>query len=78
MNGDHPNYGIVGISPNIEKSLGDLRRLAHSDSSGKSSVNAGANSSLLLQQCPACLVRLTWIAFEMVGTIYQPLRSGRI
>ena len=24
-------------------------------------------SSLLLQQCPACLVRLTWIAFKMGG-----------
>ena len=36
------------------------------------------SSFLLLQQCPACLVRLTWIAFVMGGTIYQPLRSGRI
>ena len=25
------------------------------------------SSSLLLQQCPACLVRLTWIAFVMGG-----------
>ena len=25
------------------------------------------NSSLLLQQCPACLVRLTWIVFVMGG-----------
>ena len=25
------------------------------------------SSSLLLQQCPACLVRLTWIVFVMVG-----------
>ena len=25
------------------------------------------SSSLLLQQCPACLVRLTWIVFEMEG-----------
>ena len=25
------------------------------------------NSSLLLQQCPACLVRLTWIVFMMGG-----------
>ena len=25
------------------------------------------SSSLLLQQCPACLVRLTWIVFEMGG-----------
>ena len=25
------------------------------------------NSSLLLQQCPACLVRLTWIVFMMRG-----------
>ena len=27
------------------------------------------NSSLLLQKCPACLVRLTWIVF-VTGTIY--------
>ena len=26
------------------------------------------SSSLLLQQCPACLVRLTWIVFVIVGT----------
>ena len=25
------------------------------------------SSSLLLQQCPACLVRLTWIVFVMGG-----------
>ena len=25
------------------------------------------SSSLLFQQCPACLVRLTWIVFEMRG-----------
>ena len=25
------------------------------------------SSSLLLQQCPACLVRLTWIVFMMGG-----------
>ena len=25
------------------------------------------SSSLLLQQCPACLVRLTWIVFMIVG-----------
>ena len=25
------------------------------------------NSSLLLQQCPVCLVRLTWILFVKVG-----------
>ena len=25
------------------------------------------SSSLLLQQCPACLVRLAWIAFVMGG-----------
>ena len=25
------------------------------------------SSSLLLQQCPACLVRLTWIVFVMAG-----------
>ena len=25
------------------------------------------NSSLLLQQCPACLIRLTWIFFVMCG-----------
>ena len=25
------------------------------------------SSSLLLQQCPACLVRLTWIVFEIGG-----------
>ena len=36
------------------------------------------SSSLLLQQCLACLVRLTLIVFVMGGTIYQPLRSGRI
>ena len=27
-NGDHPNYSIVEISQNTEKSPGDLRRLA--------------------------------------------------
>ena len=26
------------------------------------------SSSLLLQQCPACLVRLTWILFVMGGS----------
>ena len=26
-------------------------------------------SSLLFQQCPACLVRLTWIVFEMYGRL---------
>ena len=25
------------------------------------------SSSLLLQQCPVCLIRLTWIVFQMVG-----------
>ena len=25
------------------------------------------SSSLILQQCPACLVRLTWIVFVMGG-----------
>ena len=28
MSGDHPNYSIVTIGPNIEKSPSDLRRLA--------------------------------------------------
>ena len=28
------------------------------------------SSSQLLQQCPACLVRLTWIVFVMGGNIY--------
>ena len=27
------------------------------------------SSSLLLQQCPVCLVRLTWIVFVMGGRI---------
>ena len=27
-NRDHPNYSIVEIGQNIEKSLGDLKRLA--------------------------------------------------
>ncbi len=28
MNGDHPNYSIIEIDQNTEKSPGDLRRLA--------------------------------------------------
>ena len=28
MSGDHPNYRIIGNSQNTEKSPGDLRRLA--------------------------------------------------
>ena len=31
------------------------------------------SSSLLLQQCPACLVRLTWIVFEGIVLIYVPI-----
>ena len=31
------------------------------------------SSSLLLQQCPACLVRLTWIVFVMGGRIVGAL-----
>ena len=27
------------------------------------------SSSLLFQQCPACLVRLTWVVFVMGGTV---------
>ena len=27
------------------------------------------NLSLLLQQCPACLVRLIWMVFEMGGFV---------
>ena len=30
------------------------------------------SSSLLLQQCPACLVRLTWIVIVMGGRYYLP------
>ena len=30
------------------------------------------SSPLLLQQCPACLVRLTWIVFVMCGRYYLP------
>ena len=29
------------------------------------------SSSLLLQQCPACLVRVTWIVFVMGGSFFQ-------
>ena len=31
------------------------------------------SSSLLFQQCPACLVRLTWIVFVMGGRIVGAL-----
>ena len=33
------------------------------------------SSSLLLQQCPACLVRLTWIVFVIGGRTYKMKRS---
>ena len=35
------------------------------------------SSSLLLQQCSACLVRLTWIVFVMRGRYYLPNPSAR-
>ena len=34
------------------------------------------SSSLLLQQCPVCLVRLTWI--DIVGVFYSPSRLGHV
>ena len=34
------------------------------------------SSALLLQQCPACLVRLTWIVFVIGGT-YGRAKAGR-
>ena len=38
------------------------------------------SSSLLLQQCPACLVRLTWIVFEIGGSrqIHLPRKQHLI
>ena len=36
------------------------------------------NSSLLLQQCPACLVRLTWIVFVMGGRCNCRLASPAV
>ena len=46
MSGDHPNYSIVEIGQNTEKSPGDLRRLAcHSDSSRKPSANADVKNT---------------------------------
>ena len=35
MSGDHPNYSIVEVSLNIEKSPGDLKRLAVTQTSVK-------------------------------------------
>ena len=44
--GDHPNYSIIKISLNTEKSPGDLRRLAVTQhSSGKASANANEKNS---------------------------------
>ena len=44
ISGDHPNYSIVEIGQNTEKSPGDLRRFAVTHSSGKPSVNAGVKN----------------------------------
>ena len=35
MSGDHPNFYIIEIGQNTEKSPGDLRRLAVTQTSGK-------------------------------------------
>ncbi len=33
--GDHPNYGIIDIGQNTEKSPGDLRKLVVTQTTGK-------------------------------------------
>ena len=44
--GDYPNYSIIKIVQNTEKSPGDLRRFAVTqDPSGKPSANAGVKNS---------------------------------
>ena len=44
---DHPNYSIIEIGKNTEKTPGDLRRLgSYSDSSERPSANAGVKNSL--------------------------------
>ena len=45
MSGDHPNYCLIKIGQNTEKSPGDLRRRCHSNSSEKRSANAGVKNS---------------------------------
>ena len=43
---DHPNYRIIKIGQNTEKSPGDLKRLGyHSNSSEKLSADAGVRNS---------------------------------
>ena len=50
MSGHHPNYSIIKISQNTEKSPRDLRRLAVTqDSSGKPSANAGVKNSQMIK-----------------------------
>ena len=44
--GDHPNYSVVKIDQNTEKSPGDLRRLGVTQTPVKKpSANAGVNNS---------------------------------
>ena len=45
VSGDHPNYCIIEISQNTEKSPGDLKRCCHSNSSEKPSANTGVKNS---------------------------------
>ena len=45
-NGDHPDYSIIKIGQNTEKSTGDLRRLAVTpNTSEKLSANGGMKNS---------------------------------
>ena len=46
MSGDHPNYSIVEIEQNTEKSPGDIEEICcHSDSRGNPSANTGVKNS---------------------------------
>ena len=60
--GDHPNYSIVKIGQNTMKNKGAGGDLFHTDSSGKSSANAGVKNS---EKCKIIIWRfaghlLTW------------------
>ena len=49
MSGDHPNYSIIKIGQNTEKSPGDMRRheetCCHSNCSGRPLANANVKNS---------------------------------
>ena len=62
----HPNYSIINVGHNTEKSPGDLKRLAVTQTTDTPPVNAGMKNS-------------QWsMNNNNNNDIYQPLCSGRI